>query len=375
MLKKELNASWQIAALTMPTPSNFHAHLREGSLGRAIARSIMQNMKYLLVMPNLTSPVRTIEDAHEYHASLRQIMMEEGFCGLELLMTLYYTDSLTPSMIEKIARTQKSRHVHAIKYYPPAPHATTGSGHGIPLVPGCDILRAMEECGVPLLGHFETVHDKNNHELPHAEREAYCIKNELPYIRDRHLNLLISVEHATTCEAVDFVKGDTSGNTWLTATPQHLNFTEEDLKIRSWRNLLKCMPIEKTLKDLEALVAFVTSGDERAITGDDDAPHLSNKKWGMPLEKAANGCFLPHSIYLYAKAFQKAGALDERFEKFMCFNGPKRWKLPPPALDEAITIRFDTQDPMIPVRVPEEKDEVLPLGWSNEPDRLTIGPL
>lgn len=372
MLQLEKTVLHKISALSMLMPSNFHGHLRQGALMRAIAKYLMQYVKYLVAMPNTNPPVRTLEDAVKYYNEIVLVVAQEEYHHLKLLMTLYYTDLLTPKMIEEIAA---STLVRAVKYYPPHPGATTGSGYGIPLVPGCPVLRAMEASGVRLLGHFETVHDKHGRELPHAQREEYFMEHEYPRLRDAHPDLLISVEHGSDKRSVQRVKEDTSGNTVMTVTPQHLNFTDEDLERRSWRNLLKCMPIEKTLNDLLAVREFAASGDERAIGGDDDAPHLSKTKLNLPFEKAVNGCFLPHSIYLYAKAFHATKALDHRFVKFMCLNGPKWWGLPAPESHEVIHARFDNEDLMKPVRVPEEKDEVYPLGWSVERDRLVIEPL
>ncbi len=368
----ERNHLGHILSLVMPRPSNFHAHFRRDAMMRAVSDSIMRWVLYVLAMPN-TGPIRTMEEALEYHGELMADANARGFHWIKILMTLYHTVDITPAVIEQIAISSV---VYAVKDYPSHKGATTGSGHGIPLEEHPDMLHAMEETGVPLLGHFEDVYDKNGRMLPLAERESHCVTNRLWRLRDKHPKLRICCEHATTEEMVEFVKADPSGRTVMTVTPMPLLFTDKDFE-RSWANLLKCMPITKGEEHHQAVLGFATSGDFRAIAGNDDAPHPSKSKL-VSFDECSFGCRLPHSIPLYVKAFNQADALDERFIKFMCLNGPNWWGLEPPTSDDTITIRRETvRDIPDPVDIVEDdgsvSDIVLPLGWSMEPDRLQIG--
>ena len=366
-----------ILSLTMPRPSNFHAHFRRGSLMHAVSASIMRHVLYVLAMPNNGAKdgtvVRTMAEALAYHDELMRIAVQEGFHRLKILMTLYHTTDITPAVIEEI---KKSEVVYAVKDYPSHKSATTNSGHGIPLEEHPDMLRAMEETGVPLLGHFEDVFDKHGNTLPHNLREQHCVNNRLWRLRDNHPNLRICCEHATTREMVEFVKADTSGRTVMTVTPMPLLFTDVDFK-NSWRNLLKCMPITKGKPHQDAVLRFATSGDFRCIAGNDDAPHPSKNKL-VAFDECSFGCSLPHSVPLYAKAFNQAGALDHRFINFMCLNGPNWWSLSLPEVDDVVTLRRDTaRDIPDPIDIVETdgsiSDIVLPLGFSLEPDRLRVG--
>ena len=364
----EHNAQGEVTYIRTLRHSNFHAHLRRGEMMRAVAKHIMRGVKYLLVMPN-TGPIRTIEQAIEYYQELMNIALAENLYNLELIMTLYHTVDITPAVIEEIAR---SGTVRAMKHYPPEPGLTTGSGHGIPLSESDETLSAMEDCGVPLLGHFEAAVDKNGQKLSPQERERYYIREYLPRVREKHPRLRICVEHATTVEAVEFVKADTSGLTVLTATPQGMLFVEGDFERLSWRNHLKCAPILKTPDDRDCLLDFVTSGDFRAIAGDDTAPHPATQK-AKSFDECPNGCFSPHSFSLYAFAFLKEKRLDHRFVNFTALNGPLWWKLPLPEAHELVTIRRElVHDIPDPVPVPEMNDFVIPLGWTTEPDKLKI---
>ena len=152
--------------------------------------------------------------------------------------------------------------------------------------------------------------------LPHAEREAHCITHRVRRLRERFPDLDLRIEHASTREAIALVKEDASNKTSCTVTPQHLWFTADDMAHLSWKNHLRCMPYVKTPEDRDALIEFVTSGDKRVIAGSDTAPHISAAK-NKSFEETACGCWTPHAIALYAAAFLKAGAMDERFTKFM----------------------------------------------------------
>lgn len=331
---------------------------------RAVAPEIMRHMRYVLAMPN-NGPVRTVEEALAYYAELLPFAEQTGR-KIDLIMTVYHTDLTTPAMIEQIAASSV---VRAVKHYPPHKGATTGSGYGIPLEDSHAMLRAMEETGVPLLGHFETVYDASGRELPSHQREAHMVDTVLWRLRDKYPNLRICFEHASTQEAVEFVEADTSGRTVMTVTPQHSLFTKADFEEHGTD--LKCMPIVKTPEDRAAIVDFITSGDRRAIAGDDTAPHLSKTK-RTAFEDAANGCWLPHAIGLYATAFNRAGALDHRFERFMSLNGPEWWGLPAPDERDVITlVRTSSRIPE-PTRVPEEDDVVVPLGWKGTPDQMRV---
>lgn len=351
-------------------PSNFHAHLRRDELMRAIAKHLMQYVLYLLVMPN-TGPIKTLAEALAHYDELMEIARTEGLTKLVLIMTLYHTAEINAEVIEAMA---KHAVTFAIKHYPPAKGLTTGSGLSLPLDDprSAYMLDSMAANGIRLLGHFEDAVDKYNRPLHPTEGEAHYVTNKLWRIRDRHPDLLISCEHASVRETVEFVKADTSGRTVLTATPQHSLCTVNDLET-SWGHLLKCKPYPQTEENRAVIDAFITSGDFRAIAGDDTAAHLMSLKTAG-FEKAPFGAFWTwHSITAYAKVFERAGALHN-LEKFLSLNGPRWWGLPEPANDDMVEIYRETvYDIPDPVPVPALNDSVLPVGWSTQPDRLQIG--
>jgi dihydroorotase len=134
------------------------------------------------------------------------------------------------------------------------------------------------------------------------------------------------------------------------------------------------MPIPKGPDDVAACREFATSGNERAIAGDDTAAHLSRTKHGA-FGGASNGAFwTAHAIAGYARAFMRAGALDDRFEQFMSLNGAKWRSLEIPDNDDVITIsREPEHDIPPPIGVVGESDVVIPYGWTTENDKLYLG--
>lgn len=358
-----------ISKLTMLRPSNFHAHLRSGNMMQAVAYDTMCWVKHLLVMPN-TGPIDTVEKVRSYHENL-QALADEKNLDVNLVMTVYLTDKLTPKVIDELMGLPFRV---AVKYYPPHQGATTGSGLGIPLLKATETLKHMANVGMKLLGHFESVVDGYGREIPMSQRERHFMVEEFPGLRHRHPDLLINIEHGSTAEAVERVQEDPSGRTTIGFTPHHLLISIDELLKRSWSNHGRCMPIPKTPEDVLVCRAFATSGDFRAHLGDDTAPHPASAKENMPFESAACGCWLPHSLALYALAFKMERALDERFVRFAALNGPAAWDLPPPDPSEQVRLVYETEkDIPEPAPIPGTADVVVPLGWTREDDRLKIG--
>jgi dihydroorotase len=278
-------------------------------------------------------------------------------------MTLYHSAQITPAVIEQIAR---STVVYAIKRYPLSrvngKEITTNSSHGIPLDHPLvhEQFVAMEATGVPYLGHFEDDTDKYNRPLPPIEGERQAILETGRRLRDKYKNLKICVEHASVKEAVHFVRSDGSGLTAMTITPHHPTFTLKDYEL--YGDDLRCKPSIQTEENRNEIWSFMVSGDSRTIAGNDDARHLRSKK-----KAGATGCALPHSIAMYAARFRDAGALDHRFVRFMCVNGPMWWGLPLPDAGDTITLHVDRErDLPEPTLVPSENDIVTPLGWHED---------
>ncbi|MBV7434803.1 dihydroorotase [Cardiobacteriaceae bacterium TAE3-ERU3] len=284
--------------ITIPTPDDFHIHLRDGdALSRTVPDAAKQCAR-ALVMPNLTPAVDTVEAALAY----RERIMAHVPDGTDFtpLMSLYLSDSLTPETI----RAAKDAGIVAVKWYPKG--ATTNSAQGVASVEAIyPIVEAIEQAGLLLLIHGEVTHDH----IDIFDREATFIDSVLTPLRARFPNVKMVLEHLTTRHGVEFVQAQTDGNTAATITAQHLLFNRNALLVGGVKPHYYCLPILKTEDDRQALREAATSGDARFFLGTDSAPHARHAK-----ENACGcaGCYTAHAtLALYAQVFDEMNALDK----------------------------------------------------------------
>ncbi len=304
-----------------------------------------------IVMPNLKPPVRTVADAHAYRDRILAALPKGS--RFEPLMTLYLTETTTTDDIRQAA---ESDFVHAVKYYPAG--ATTNSDSGVrDLEHVYPVIEAMEKHGLPLLMHGEVT----DGDIDVFDREAVFIERHLEKLRARFPALKMVLEHATTSDAIDYVKS-APGPIAATITVHHLMFNRNALFDGGLRPHHYCLPLIKRERHRRALVAAATSGSERFFLGTDSAPHPKHAK------ESDCGCAgvysAPAAIELYTKVFEAADALD-KLEGFASLHGPAFYGLEP----NADCIVLERSDRCIPERVRCGKDIVVPLfagqapGW------------
>lgn len=319
--------------VTIRRPDDMHVHLRDGDMLTAVAPYTARQFARAMVMPNLTPPVLTAEDALDYK---RRIMASTQHYAFEPLMTIKLTQRTTPEMI----REAKAAGVVAAKLYPEG--VTTNSHDGVTdfwaLEP---VFLAMAEVGMILSIHAET---------PNAfvmDREADFIARYLyPLSTHGRLNKLkVVIEHATTKAAVECVRN--IANFACTITVHHLFLTLDDVVGGMLKPHYFCKPIAKTPKDQIALVEAATSGHPRIFLGTDSAPHPVAKK------ECSSGCAgvftATHALELLAYVFDGAGKLD-KLNAFTSENGARFYGLP---LNEGeVALTFDEgKGPIIPSEV------------------------
>jgi dihydroorotase len=307
-------------------------------------------------MPNLKPPVSTVAAARAYRERILAAL--PAGARFEPLMTLYLTESMSPSEID-LARD--SGIVHACKLYPAG--ATTNSDSGVTDIRRIDaVLERMAERDLPLLVHGEVT----DPEVDVFDREARFIDDVLLPLRLRLPALRIVFEHATTAAAVDFVRAAENGVA-ATITPQHLLLNRNALFEGGLRPHHYCLPVLKRERDRRALVEAATGGDPRFFLGTDSAPHALSAK------EAACGCagvYSAHAaIELYATLFEEAGALH-RLEGFASLHGPAFYGLPPN--EERMTLEREPW--RVPADYPFAGDRLVPLRAGQEiPWRLRTG--
>ena len=300
--------------LTITRPDDWHLHLRDGDMLKAVLPDTARQFSRAIVMPNLKPPVRTVAEASAYRDRI-MAALPDGM-NFEPLMTLYLTDNTMP---DEIAKAKESGFVKAVKYYPAG--ATTNSDSGVSdILKVTDALEAMQSVELPLLLHGEVT----SAEVDMFDREAVFIDSILKPLIDKMPSLRIVLEHITTKQAAEFVT-NAPDHIGATLTPQHLLYNRNAMFEGGIRPHYYCLPILKRENHREALVAAATSGNKKFFLGTDSAPHVTGAK------EASCGCagiYSAHAaIEFYAEAFEKANALD-KLEAFASHFGPDFYGLP-----------------------------------------------
>jgi dihydroorotase len=327
--------------LTIRRPDDWHVHLRDGEMLRAVAPFTARQFARAIVMPNLVPPVATVEAANAY----RQRIVEVAGPGFTPLMTCYLTDEADP---DEIARGFEEGAWVAAKLYPA--NATTNSAFGVTDVRNIHpALDRMQRIGMVLCVHGEVTDPR----VDVFDREAIFIERVLlPLARD-FPQLKIVFEHITTQNAIEFVLAS-GENIAATITPQHLVISRNALFAGGLRPHVYCLPVAKREEHRLAIRKAATSGSPKFFLGTDSAPHAREAK------ESACGCAgifnAPFALESYAQVFDEDGALDS-LEAFASENGPRFYGLPP----NDGTITLERADVRVPERIEAGDMELIPF--------------
>ena len=301
--------------ITIRKPDDWHLHLRDGPMLRAVIAFTANHFGRAILMPNLVPPVRTTEDAIAYRGRVMAALPQGS--TFKPLMTCYLTDETDPNDVERGFREGVFT---GVKLYPA--HATTNSAAGVTDLSGIRrVLERMEKIDMPFLIHGEEV----DADVDVFDREKAFIDRRLSKWIKEFPGLRIILEHLSSKDGVDFVRS-AAPQVGGTITPYHMELNRTDWLGAGIKPYMYCMPVIKTEKDRLALRAAATSGEACFFLGTDSAPHPVAKKLAV---NGIPGVFnAPVAIETYAKVFEEEGALD-RLERFASLNGPKHYRLPP----------------------------------------------
>ena len=304
----------QAMQLVLRQPDDWHVHLRDGAMLRAVLPFTARQFARAIVMPNLDPPVTTARAASAYRKRiLRALPRGSRFTPL---MACYLTDGTDP---QDLTRGYANGVFAAAKLYPA--NATTNSARGVTdiwkLAP---VFEALQRAGMPLLVHGEVIDPA----VDVFDREAAFIERVMLRLLRSFPALKVVFEHVTTKDAVEFVHwaGD---NVAATITPHHLVINRNAMFAGGLRPHMYCLPVAKREAHRLALRRAATSGSAKFFLGTDSAPHLTRAK------ESACGCAgifnAPAALETYACVFEEEGALD-RLEAFASQNGPRFYGLP-----------------------------------------------
>ena len=303
-------------SLTIRRPDDWHVHLRDGAMLKAVAAFTARQFARAIVMPNLSPPVTSVAAASAYRERIVAAAGPKTGTRFTPLMTCYLTDDANA---DEIARGHAEGVWVAAKLYPA--NATTNSAHGVTDIRKLwPALERMQAIGMPMLVHGEVT----DPDIDIFDREAVFIDRVLGGLVRDFPALRIVLEHITTAEAAQFV-ADAPATVAATITPQHLHLNRNALFAGGLRPHAYCLPVVKREKHRLAVRAAAVSGSPKFFLGTDSAPHAVEAK------EAACGCAgifnAPFALESYAAVFDQESALD-RLEGFASEHGPRFYGLP-----------------------------------------------
>jgi dihydroorotase len=325
--------------LELRRPDDWHVHLRDGDMLRAVLPWTARQFARAIVMPNLVPPVTTVALAEAYRGRILAALPRGA--AFTPLMTCYLTDATAADEVERGFRAGAWV---AAKLYPAK--ATTNSALGVSDLGRIErVLERLAAIGMPLLVHGEVT----DPEVDVFDREAVFVERVLAPLHRRLPELKLVLEHVTSEEGAGFVAA--AGPTVAgTITAHHLVINRNALFAGGLRPHMYCLPVAKREKHRLALRRAATGGSAKFFLGTDTAPHPA------PDKESACGCAgiftAPAALEVYARVFEEEGALG-RLEAFASLNGPRFYGMAP---NEArVVLRREAW------RVPERVGAVVPF--------------
>jgi dihydroorotase len=343
-------------SLTIARPDDWHLHLRDGEMLRAVLPETTRHFGRAIIMPNLVPPVVTSADAAAYRDRILAALPAGS--NFTPLLTLYLTEDTDP---DDVAKAAASGLIHAVKLYPAG--ATTNSASGVANFDAVrPVLETMARIGLPLCIHGEVT----DPDVDIFDREAVFIDRVLDPMRRATPGLRVVMEHVTTKDGIDYIAAndhDLGG----TITTHHLVINRNHILVGGIKPHYYCLPVAKREKHRLALRAAATSGDARYFLGTDSAPHTD------PLKENACGCAgcftATNTMSILAEVFEQDGAL-QNLQTFTSTNGAAFYRLP--VNDTTLTLtRGDPVAYPAKIETPDGPvtvfDPIFPLHWKIAP--------
>jgi dihydroorotase len=278
--------------LTLTRPDDWHLHLRDGAALTTTVPDTARTFHRAIVMPNLKPAVETVEAALNYRERILAAV-PEGM-SFDPLMTLYLTPNLSPSMIQEAvaftvglrSQTLSARSHNEFRRWSCEPRWRDGPPS-----------RPWLKLGLPLLIHGE-VTDRS---IDIFDREAVFLERTLGPLMQRLPTLKVVLEHITTKDSVEFVKGtsENGGDNYRTSICYTSGTT-------CWQAVSD--PIFTVYPFSSEVCIAMRSLTQRPLEipqfflGTDSAPHAVGDKES---DCGCAGCYTaPVALELYAEVFE-----------------------------------------------------------------------
>jgi len=304
-----------MTTLTIIRPDDWHLHLRDGDMLRAVLPETARHFGRAIIMPNLVPPVVTAADAADYRDRIMAAKPDNS--KFQPLMTLYLTEDTD---VKDLRAAAEIGLIHAVKLYPAG--ATTNSASGVKdFTKVKRVLENMAQIGLPLCVHGEVT----DPDIDIFDREAVFIDRVLDPIRRDIPGLRVVMEHITTSQGADYAR-EGGDDLAATITTHHLVINRNHILAGGIKPHYYCLPVAKREEHRLALRRAATSGDKSFFLGTDSAPHTDENKL---LPCGCAGCFTAtNTMSILAEVFEQDGALDH-LEAFASQNGPAFYRMDP----------------------------------------------
>ena len=256
--------------ITIRKPDDWHLHVRDNEMMRAVLPHTARAFGRAILMPNLDPPCATTADAIAYRKRAMAALPPNN--NFQPLMTCYLREDTDPDDVEHGFRTGVFT---GVKMYPA--NATTNSAAGVGKIENVyHVFERMEKIGMRLLVHGESVDPA----VDIFDREAVFLERHLAPTMKRFPGLKIIMEHLSSKIGVDFIRAN-APQVGASITPYHMELNRTDWL--GWGNkpYMYCMPVIKTEPDRLALLEAATSGESCFFLGTDSAPHSVAKKLAL----------------------------------------------------------------------------------------------
>src|SRR5580700_11759586 len=184
------------ARITLRKPDDWHLHVRDGEMLKAVLPYTARQFGRAILMPNLVPPIRTTQEAVAYRGRVLAALPKGS--RFTPLMTCYLTDETDPDDVERGFRDGVFT---GVKLYPA--NATTNSAAGVTdYTKVMRVLERMEKIGMPFLMHGEDTDPA----VDIFDREKAFIDRYLTTWVKRFPGLRFILEHLSSKEGADYVK-------------------------------------------------------------------------------------------------------------------------------------------------------------------------